>query len=123
MRTPDSARATAVGEATRALTDMGESVENLGSLLAVYGDAVHMAAHLRGWWERDGCPVYAVGSKGQLAPHPALKAIRDAESQVEALARSLNLTPEARSRRRVGAPMGSSTAKDRRQPTRLRPVR
>ena len=121
MPTPATIRANAVREAETAFAEMGETVENLKALIRIYGDAVFTAAHLRGLWQRDGSPVHAIGSAGQLMPHPLLRALERQEAHADALARSLNLTPEARTRRRVGAPMGSSTAADRN--TRLRRVR
>src|SRR4051812_48917486 len=121
MPTPDQIRANAVTHAETALAEMGENVAILSTHIGLYGEAVFMAAHLRAAWEADGSPVDALGSTGQLTAHPALRAIERAEAHAANLARSLNLTPEARSRRRVGAPMGSSTAPDRN--TRLRRVR
>lgn len=118
--TPKDRRNSAIREAEKALAEMGESVENLRTLIDAYGDATYSAVLLRAMWEAEGEPVYSVGQKGALVAHPSVKEIREAERHVDRLAGSLNLTPEARSRRRVGAPMGSSTADDRRGPARLR---
>jgi hypothetical protein len=107
-------------EAESALADMGENVDNLRTLVRQYGDAIYTAAITRGLWELEGTPVHAVGSAGQLMSHPLLRSLERLEAHADSLARSLNLTPESRSRRRVGAPMGSSTAPDRKGPTRLR---
>jgi hypothetical protein len=79
MPTPDAIRAAAVAEAETALETMGENVENLRTLIRLYGDAVWTATHLRGLWQAEGGPSLAVGPRGALYPHPALKLIRDAE--------------------------------------------
>jgi phage terminase small subunit len=118
--TPDDLRTNAIADAVKALEDLGESVENLRTQIDLYGSAVFMAAQIRGAWQLDGCPIHAVGSHGNLQAHPVIRALERAEAHADKLAASLNLTPESRARRRVGAPMGSSTATDRRGPTRLR---
>jgi phage terminase small subunit len=118
--TPTDIRAAAIREAETALDEMGETVANLRTQIDAYGDAMLTAATVRGMWELDGGPVYAVGAHGGLCAHPGLKAMQEAEWHAAKLAAGLNLTPESRARRRVGAPMGSSTATDRRGPSRLR---
>jgi phage terminase small subunit len=118
--TPNDVKTTAIANAEKTLAEMGEDAANLREQIDAYGDAMYTAAFQRAMWDAEGQPVYAVGQKSALLAHPSLKAIQDAEWHAFKLAAALNLTPEARSRRRVGAPMGSSTANDRRGPTRLR---
>jgi P27 family predicted phage terminase small subunit len=48
---------------------------------------------------------FVAGSKGQLAPHPAIRVARDAEADARAAAGALLLTPEARKRHEVGPPV------------------
>src|SRR4051812_4763099 len=120
LPTPESLRADAMSQAEIALGEMGENVENLRAQIRAYGDAALTAATVRGAWHPDGMPVHAVGAHGGLCAHPTLKAMQDAEWHAAKLAGALNLSPESRSRRRIGAPMGSSTASDRRGPARLR---
>jgi phage terminase small subunit len=118
--TADDLKRIAIANAETALAEMGEDAGKLREQIDAYGDAIFTAAFQRAMWDAEGRPIYAVGQRGALLAHPSLKAIQDAEWHAFKLAAALNLTPEARSRRRVGAPMGSSTANDRRGPTRLR---
>lgn len=81
-----------------------------------YAHACDAEATARQAWELDGCPMHALGSTGALVAHPIAKAVRDAEAHSAALAKSLGLTPEARStmgRSRGGNKMGGTQAPDR----------
>lgn len=121
MPTPNDIRANAVSEAESTLRDFGEDPAHSRVLLDRYGDAVATAAVLRANWEAEGSPVHAVGGNGQLTTHPLVKTMADQEAHIARLATALNLTPESRSKRRVGSGIGGNNVpKDRARVTSIR---
>src|SRR5262245_16137610 len=118
--TPDQIRDNAIADAESTLRELGEEPNNSRAVLDMYGDAIAALAILQVAWEVEGSPVYAVGSRGQLQTHPTVKSIADQQAHIAGLARALNLTPESRTKRRVGGPMGQTAAKDRRGVTAIR---
>jgi phage terminase small subunit len=108
--------------AVKTLEAIGEDPEHYRVPLRLYAESIDRAQRIRREWERDGRPVLCVGSRGQVAPHPFLKAMREAEAHSLALSEALLLTPQSRTRAaraRGGRRMGASPAADRNARIRL----
>jgi phage terminase small subunit len=102
--------------AVKTLEALGEDPELYRVPLRLYAESIDHAQRIRLEWERDGRPVMARGSRGQVAAHPLLKAMRDAQQHSVTLAETLLLTPQSRTRAgraRGGRRIGASPAADR----------
>jgi phage terminase small subunit len=119
--TPNEVRQNAVQEAEKTLKDFGEDPDHSRTLITKWADAVMAHSVTLAAWELEGMPVHAVGSTGQLCSHPMLRELREQEGHIAKLATALNLTPESRSKRRVGSGIGGNNVpKDRARVTSIR---
>lgn len=111
----DDAGRTAFAEAVATLEANGEDPTLYASLVVAYARLRDDVATLRAAWDMDGRPTYSVGSTGQLAVHPMVKGIHDAEKAATDSGAALGITPASRSKmsKRPGVTLGTNTARDR----------
>jgi hypothetical protein len=107
----------ALSEATATLERLGEDPTLSTAALERYARAEADAALVRARWEARQRPVSGTGSMGQAVPSHFLEIIRRTEREAADYGDRLGLTPAARKAiaRKVGRPLGSTTAPDRGQ--------
>jgi phage terminase small subunit len=108
----------AYSTAVATLESLGEVPKDSENALHRFALAVDDEDRIRGEWDDWARPVVCMGgSTGrQLATHPLLAALDQADKRVARTAKELGLTPDARSGlKSAGRPRGTSQSPDRQQ--------
>lgn len=127
MQPPDSlgqAGREAYAEALATLAELGRNAELSRGAILRYCRACDDVQTLRDKWDDLDRPATSIGSMGQIARHPLVTDIREAEAHAANLAARIALDEESRASvsRKLGHPPGVGQAEDRR-PAALRRVR